>query len=276
MRYSFVLMTATAVSLALGGAAQAGFLTQYTGDVDLTVGTTTYGTHKVKLGGSASTVTAGSFWTNTVYRSDLGSLDFVLMFCVDLEHFITPGVTYTANANTIGDITVANPTVSATDYSDTVGPTSGVLSKAGEIAYLLRFYGNDAYDAAVGQNAYSSANKTRMLGLQAAIWELVYGDDFDDSYYALNNSAAVVSRFNDLLDFVDTGDFSSYVDDVLWINPKQGSTYKQAQVGFDVLPPDDGPLVPVPSSLAMLISLVGTSFAGRYGSRYFKNKKAAA
>ncbi|MEX1232756.1 MAG: hypothetical protein WEB58_21090 [Planctomycetaceae bacterium] len=260
-------------------------LSDFTDEItNLKVGTEYAGTHSYDLKHHSITetrtgVNAGNFHDNILNNPDVLSgadVKLFFMYCIDLTHTINLNTSYDAEINLDGFVT--NHLASGTTGSGaiTTTPTSGVLAKAGEIGYLMKNVASTLYSAAPGFPGVDTLDP-QQVGLQAAIWKLVYGDNFIMKTSGYTDTS--VNAYNDYLGLVSTGDFSDYINDVLWINVKNKSNgvYRQAQVGYILgMETTDIDEVPVPTTLTMLFSLVGTGLLGRFGKRYFKRNQVAA
>ncbi|MEX0728300.1 MAG: hypothetical protein WD065_18665 [Planctomycetaceae bacterium] len=279
------------VSISVGGVSgivRADMLSNFTsGTSSLTFGTEYAGSHTYDLmhhGGieHRSGVNAGNFNDNLLSNPTVNSnipVSLLVMYCIDLTHTINLSTTYQAEINLDGYVVNHVDSGAAGSGALTTTSTSGTLLNAGKIGYLMKEEAFDIYTLPI-----NDTKDYQQVGLQAAIWELVYGENFTSTLLRSPTNDLPMSGssywYDKYLDLVESGDFQSYVNDVLWINVKDSSGYRQAQVGYlpSFDPPEDidPPQVPVPTTLTMLFSLVGTGFLGRFGKRYFKRNQVAA
>jgi hypothetical protein len=146
----------------------------------------------------------GNVLGGDITPASLDGMPLPFMYCVDASRDIFVPGTYTA---TVTD----NGTIHGT-----------AVSHAGQVAWLLDQYATVA-----------SGNATKTAALQAAIWEVMYGNQF-----ILHSPTAVVAQEGLYLTNVGTAPVSNYA----WISPVSGTTLMQGQVTR----------VPEPSSTLLL------------------------
>jgi len=150
---SIVWTCAMAIVLCSAGLARADYM-----NVPLSVGGNYTSSNDFNLGNTSYTNSGGG----NITPSTLDGTPLVALYCVDIPHNINVPFTGTAEVNTSG--VIGND--SSNDPLNgglTLANSSGLLTNAGNIAYLL------ATDGA------SATSTDQQVGLQAAIWKEVYG-----------------------------------------------------------------------------------------------------
>jgi len=154
--------------------------------------------------------------------SKLNDVVLPYLYCVDLNSTITLGTTY-------------NDTVVRTDGY----VKNGYVNNASQVAFLLFAYANDA-----SGTAYKEA------ALQAAIWEVIYGDNFT---LASTNSTDIKNQYDSYIKGIGTHNVAAF----RWITPQTGTTMYQGQVTGG----GSGENVPIPPTAwllgAGLVGLIG-------------------
>lgn len=189
--------------------------------------------------GSTNYYNSGS---GPIAPSSLNGTLLSALYCVDIPHDVFVGNSYTAHVNTQG-IIFNDSTTDSLNGGLTLADSSGKLTNAGNIAYLMTTYAAIGLDLAHEQ------------GLQAAIWKEVYG-----SHFTYNNTGDSLTAYNGYLSGLVSGGHSDLIGNVFWINPNgtNGDGSKiQGLVGTIPGPPPPPSATPVPSNLVMSSILLG-------------------
>ena len=164
---------------------------------------------------------AGNFTGSTGVVNGVET-SFADVYCVDLNDTINLNTTYKATYSTTGVV------------------NGSKVNNAGEIAWLLTNLAPEATTTAEN------------MGLQAAIWKIEYGSNFN--LITSDNSAAVDAAY--AADLAALGSNTEAVSSVLWMSPSSGSDCDgQGQVILPVSP------VPEPATLTQF----GTGLLGLAG-----------
>jgi hypothetical protein len=164
-------------------------------------------------GDSSFYSTSGSIGLPPNYAA-LDGIAVPFMYCVDIFTDINVRGVYNADISTAGIINGAS------------------ISNAGQIAWLIDDVG------------FTATTPDQQEGLQAAIWQQVYGAAF--SVDSVNTGAGIYSNY--LADISALGSHTAPVSDVLWITPYDGNGAPlQGQVV-----PAFGTQIPEPSTIALL------------------------
>ena len=169
----------------------------------------------------------------------LNGVQLPFLYCVDIPDNVYVGQTY------------GNTTVTGDGHVDWDGTALAVLPNAGKVAWLIDNHGVDG------------VNTPAAMGLQAAIWHVIYGYTLDLS----TGAAAVAAYDNDL-----TGLSSAALDSVMWISPGNGSgTVYQGLVSKAPGTQTITTNVPEPSVAVSLLAMLGL-LGGISGARklYFR------
>ena len=134
----------------------------------------------------------GNVLGGDITPASLDGTPLPFMYCVDASRDIFVPGTYAATVT-------SNGTIHGT-----------AVAHADQVAWLLGQYATDA-----------SGNATKTAALQAAIWEVMYGNQF-----TLHSPTAVVIQEALYLTHVGTAPVSNYT----WISPVSGTTLMQGQV----------------------------------------------
>lgn len=155
-------------------------------------------------------VLSGNVYAGSIVPASLDNTPLPFLYCVDMLHDIYVPGTYNASIT----------------FDGTVHGTA--VAHADQVAWLLDQYATSA-----------SGNATQTAALQAAIWEVIYGDQF-----TLNGAQAILNQAALYLTNVGTASVENYT----WISPVSGNERMQGLVTR----------VPEPSSTLLLgFALVG-------------------
>jgi hypothetical protein len=221
---SIVWTCAVAIILCSAGLARADYI-----NVPLYVGATYTTGNDFILGGTSYTSSGGG----NITPSTLDYTSLVALYCVDIPHNIDVPFTGTAEVNTSG-IIGNDSTNDSLNGGLTLANSSGLLTNAGNIAYLLSTYGSSATATA------------QQEGLQAAIWQEVYGNNFTTTL-----TGDALNDYTSYINSVPAGGNASYISQVYWINPSGSGSGIQGLVG-NVIPINPDFSSPEPASLTLL------------------------
>lgn len=221
---SIVSTCAVAIVLCSAGLTRADYM-----NVPLYVGGTYTSGNDFKLGNTVYTNSGGG----NIVPSTLDGSALQSLYCVDIPHDIGVPFSGTAEVNTSGII--------GNDASNdplngglTLANSSGLLTNAGNIGYLLVTFGATALST------------DQQEGLQAAIWQEVYGNNFTTTL-----TGAALADYTTYISAVPAGGNASYISQVYWINPSGNDSGIQGLVGNPVpISPDFR--TPEPASLTLL------------------------
>jgi hypothetical protein len=145
--------------------------------------------------------------------ASLDGIPLPFMYCVELFTDINVPGSYSADLSTTGVI------------------HGGSIANAGQIAWLVTHI------------APTATTQDQQEGLQAAIWQQVYGSDF--SVNQAGTGAGIYANY--LADLAALGSNTAPVSSVLWISPYNGDgSWAQGQVSAFSTP------VPEPATIALL------------------------
>jgi hypothetical protein len=216
---------------------------------------------KLSLLGAVATLTLSGLSAHADSLS-LGSSGQSMSFIFDGDHLHSSGGNFTPSSAVIGGKTVDFSAVYCVDlyndisddsfYNNTVFTTNGSVNgspvnNAAKIAWLIL--------------NTTVTNGTQAAGLQAAIWETEYGNQFT----LLTGGTVAADEAADLLALSNASVSSSLISKLDWITPPSTTedhgkdfetTYLQGLVGLP-----DPPAVPEPGTL----SLFGTGILGIAG-----------
>jgi hypothetical protein len=240
---SIVWTCAVATILCSAGLARADYL-----NVPLSVGVNYTSGNDFNLGLTPYTNSGGG----NITPSTLDYTSLVALYCVDIPHNIDVPFTGTAEVNTSG-IIGNDSSNDSLNGGLTLANSNGLLTNAGNIAYLL---------ATFGASATSTAQQE---GLQAAIWQEVYGNNFTTTL-----TGDPLSDYTSYIDAVPAGGNASYISQVYWINPSGNGSGTQGLVG-NVIPINPDFSSPEPASLTLL----GTALLACGGFGLRRRRQAA-
>jgi hypothetical protein len=240
---SCVWTSAVAIVLCSAGLSRADYL-----NVPLYVGGNYTSGNDFILGGTPYTNSGGG----NITPSTLDTSALVSLYCVDIPHNIGVPFTGTAEVNTsgiIGNDSNNDPLNGGLTLAD----SNGLLTNAGNIAYLLLTYGASATSTA------------QQEGLQAAIWQEVYGNHFTTTL-----TGDALTAYTSYLTSVPAGGNASDISQVYWINPSGNGSGIQGLVG-NVVPINPDFSSPEPASLTLL----GTALVAFGGFGLRRRRQAA-
>ncbi len=232
-----------AIVLCSAGLARADYM-----NVPLSVGGNYTSSNDFNLGNTSYTNSGGG----NITPSTLDGTPLVALYCVDIPHNINVPFTGTAEVNTSG--VIGND--SSNDPLNgglTLANSSGLLTNAGNIAYLL------ATDGA------SATSTDQQVGLQAAIWKEVYGSNFTTTL-----TGDPLNDYSSYLSSVPAGGNASYISQVYWINPAGNGSGIQGLVG-NIVPINPDFSSPEPATLTLL----GTALVAFGGFGLRRRRQAA-
>jgi hypothetical protein len=154
----------------------------------------------------------GNIHGGTLVPSIMDDTPLPFLYCVDILHDIYIPGSYSTSVTFDGKV-----------HGQSV-------SNAGQVAWLLDQYASSA-----------SGNSNKTAALQAAIWEVMYGDQFK-----LNGPAAILNQEKIYLQNVGTAPVTNYA----WLSPVSGTTLMQGLVTR----------VPEPSSTLLLALTLSSLF----------------
>lgn len=238
-KLAFIAVLGVVAALSLGTAARADYTdaTVHVGGTDTnsnwTLNSNTFGQNPITSGGG------GNFGGTIDLGSGTKTLEY--LYCVDIPDHVDLNTTYTKSY-----VSTSSPPQAYFDSNFNAPPNGNNpavlvnIPNAGAIASILTEYGN-------------SKNTSVQAGVQAAIWQEVYGTNFvfnTNTTGARPNTQAVINAYNAAIAYA-TANPNGNVLNFLWISPH--SDGHQALVGF----------VPEPSSMAIAalgaLGLVGYS-----------------
>jgi PEP-CTERM motif len=136
----------------------------------------------------------------------------------------------------------------------TLANANGLLTNAGNIGYLLLTYGS------------SAASTAQQEGLQAAIWQEVYGSNFTTTL-----TGDALTDYTSYISSVPAGGNAADISQVYWINPSGNGSGIQGLVG-NVIPINPDFSAPEPASLTLLGT--GLLACGGFGVRRRRREAA--
>lgn len=217
MRKLFLSGLIAGVVAAMAGPASAG---------TLYVGPNFTQTLNYKLFDEAKSSGSGSIDHSTLTTGGQ-TYDLPFLYCLDILTDVNVGNSYPVTITTDGTIS------SKLAPTDTL-PTTHTLLNADKIAWLLQYAWGIA---SAPDGSRTTAQAESQMGLQAAIWKQVYGDDFEFG----SNTAGITTAYNQYIDALayayghgQTGNASS----ALWLSPGDG----QQQALVTVIAPEPGSL----------------------------------
>jgi hypothetical protein len=201
------------------------------------------------LGGTPYTNSGGG----NITPSTLDYTALVALYCVDIPHNIGVPFTGTAEVNTSG-IIGNDSSNDSLNGGLTLANSNGLLTNAGNIGYLLKTYGGLA------------TSTDQQEGLQAAIWQEVYGNNFTTTL-----TGDALTDYTSYISSVPAGGNAADISQVYWINPSGNGSGIQGLVG-NVIPINPDFSAPEPASLTLLGT--GLLACGGFGVRRRRREAA--